>query len=126
MKKNFVALGIIVLVFVMLMTGCATISTTETKCQATVVACKKGNFVKNNTYTVLASKALMDKDFSKYALYNGLAQSTGWYEYEVTFDVEGEEVVLTLRNEYEVGETTTITRVDTFTDGELTGTRYYK
>lgn len=126
MKKNIVTLGIIVLLFVFVATGCAVAEVKETKCEATVVECVEGNFIKNPTYTSLATAALLKKDYSKAALYNNLAQSTGWYEYEVTVNVEGKEIVLDLRNEYEVGETITITRVDTYVDGELTETTYYK
>lgn len=124
--KKFIALGLIVLLFVFVATGCAVAEVKETKCEAIVVDCIKGNFIKNPTYTSLATAALMKKDFSKAALYNNLAQSTGWYEYEVTVSAEGNEIVLNLRNEYKVGETITITRVDTYVDGMLTETTYYK
>lgn len=126
MKKNFIALGLIVLLFVFVATGCAVAEVKESVCEAVVVDCNEGNFIENPTYTSLAAAAFMKKDLSKAVLYNNLAQSTGWYEYKVTVSVEGNEIVLNLRSEYEVGETITITRVDTYVDGKLAETTYYK
>ena len=74
--RKYIAI-ILSVVLVCMLTGCTEYTFEEKEIICTVKSCDEGTFVPNLAYKGLASSALMNKDITKFAMYENLARSTG-------------------------------------------------
>lgn len=122
--RKYIAI-ILSIVLVCMLTGCAEYTFEEKEIICTVKSCDEGTFVPNLAYKGLASSALMNKDITKFAMYENLARSTGKYEYKVTvITSEGTEYVVTRNEAYEAGAEIVVKQICSYCDGELIETEY--
>lgn len=123
MKKH-VTLGIIAILFVLMLTGCSTYSYEETSIQTTVVQCGEGTFKPDPYYSQKALEAQMNLDLNAYSLNLTMANTLGSYEYPITVSLGEINFTVVRSEQYEVGQTITITEVKTFKDSELIKIEY--
>lgn len=122
--RKYIAI-ILSVVLVCMLTGCAEYTFEEKEIICTVKSCDEGTFVPNAAYKALAASALVNKDITKYAMYENLAQSTGKYEYKVTIITsEGTEYVVIRNEAYEAGAEIVVKQRCSYCDGELIEIEY--
>ena len=122
--KNFFALGTLTILFVLVLTGCSTISYERSEIQSTVIECEKGTFHPNSYYQTKANTCLAEKNIVFWQMYNDLAEEHGSYDYNVTVNIDGTNYVVIRFEEYEIGEQIVIEKVDTYKDSQLEKTEY--
>ena len=106
------------------LTGCEQYETKETVIDTAVVACEKGAFRPDQYYTTMANTALARNDFNKYTYYRNLANAMGKYEYHITVQIDGETITFDRYEEYEVGATISVKKIEHYTDGKLEKVEY--
>ena len=124
--KNYRTLGIIISVLlVFILTGCGeNYSYEETKIQANVIQCEEGTFHPDTSYQSIANMYRTQDNLSMWSLYEGLANANGKYDYNVLVDIEGNSYIVVRSEQYEVGQTITITKLETYKDSELVKIEY--
>ena len=123
MKRNMVLVVILVCI-VSVLAGCANYEFKTSEVQAEVVKCEKSVLVPDQYYQTRAYAAMAKKDYTKWALYNSLAQSNGTQQYNVTVIIEGTEYTVSRDFSCEIGDMITVVRNDSYVNGELTTTEY--
>ena len=122
--KKLLTLGTLTILFVLVLTGCSTISYEQTEIETTVVECIEGVFHPNSYYQTKANLCLAEKNLSSWQMYNNLAEEYGNYDYNVTVNIDGINYVVIRFEKYEVGDKIVITQVNTFQDSQLIKTEY--
>lgn len=123
MNKYFI--GIVTMLVIFIFSGCSLFyEYEETEFEATVLECEKGKHISNSYYDYNANNSLMNNDFSGYHSNKYLAEATGDYEYKITVCIDGENYTVTRYKPYEIGDTITITKVDTYLDQEFVTCEY--
>lgn len=124
MKKN-ATLGILVILFVFMLTGCGEkYSYKETEIQATVIQCEQGTFHPDSYYYSLANMYLSQKDYGMWNMYLTLANSNGKYDYNVIISINESNFTVVRSELYVVGQTITVTEVKTYNSNELVKIEY--
>jgi len=122
--KKFFALGMLIFLFVFVLTGCGNYSYKETKIETTVIQCEKGNYNKNAAYNATANMYVAQGKHAQAAMYKALANANGYYNYNITVNIEGKKYIIVRLEQYEVNECIVITKVDTYKDSQLVKTEY--
>ena len=123
MKRNMV-LSFILVCIISMLSGCSNYEFKTSEVQAEVVKCEKSVFIPNQQYQTLAYAAMAKKDYTKWAMYNSLAQANGVQQYSVTVVIEGTEYIVSRDFSCEIDDMVTITRIDSYSNGEFITTEY--
>ena len=123
MKRNM-GLGLILVCIISMLSGCANYEFKTSEVKAEVVKCEKSVFIPNQQYQTLAYAGMAKKDYTKWAMYNSLAQANGVQHYSVIVVIEGTEHTVSRDFSCDIGDMITVTRNDSYLNGELTTTEY--
>ncbi len=114
MKKIILML----IVMMLLLTGCSKNTAKSVVLDATVVSCEEGNYHRNASYSSIANMYLVNGNYAQYNIYSALANATGYYDYNITFSI-GDEYQIVVRNEkYEVGSTIYVEKIYIYNESD--------
>lgn len=125
MRKR-ATVGILVILFVFMLTGCGEqYSYEQTELEAVVTQCEEGTYHPDASYMALANAYLAQKRYGLWSMYMSLANDNGTYDYNVTVEIDGNLYTVVREEQYEVGQYITITRVCTYNaDSQLVDMQY--
>lgn len=113
MKKTF-CMFLVAMLFALTLTGCSKNTTEEVVLEATVMSCEMGTFHEDSSFSGVATMHLVNGDLLNYTIYSTLADATGYYDYNITVDIDGEYQTITRDNTYEVGSKIYVTKTMTY------------
>lgn len=124
--KKYVALGIVAILFVFMLTGCGEkYSYEKTEFEATVIQCEKGAFHPNASYLASANAYLAQENYGLWSMYLNLANANGTYDYNVTINIDENNYIVIREEQYEIGQSIIITKINTYDmDSQLVNTEY--
>lgn len=117
MKKTLCII-FVAMMFVLSLTGCSNNTTEEVVLEATVKSCEKGTFHEDSSYSGVATMHLVNGDLLNYSIYSTLADATGYYDYNITVEIEGEYQIIVRDTSYEVGSKIYVTKVMTYNESK--------
>lgn len=124
--KKYVTLGIVAILFVFMLTGCGEkYSYEETEFETIVIQCEKGAFHPNASYLATANMYLAQGNYGLWSMYTSLANTNGTYDYNVTINIDGNNYTVIREDQYEIGQSITIIKINTYDmDSQLINTEY--
>lgn len=123
--KKYAALGTIYISLIFMLTSCVEkYSYEKNEFEATVVKCEKGEFHPNDTYLATANMYQVQKNYQMWSVYSNLANINGTYEYIVTINIDDNNYTVIREEQYNSGETISVTKINTYDDTQLINTEY--
>ena len=122
MKRTIFA--IIISFFCMFITACAEYSKQENIFEASVTNCKQGSFHPDDEYLALANSYLAQGNMVMWNNYMALANTNGYYEYNITFMQDNVDYIVSRNKPYDIGQIITITEIKTYKGNKLLKTEY--
>lgn len=123
--RKYVTLGIFVILFVFILTGCEENSYKETEIQTAVIQCEEGTYHPNASYEAIARMYFSQGKYAMSNVYKNLAKANGKYDYDIAISIEGKKYTVVRSEQYEVGQTISVTKVETYDkDSKLIKTEY--
>ena len=124
--KKYAALGTIYILFIFMLTSCCgeKYAYEKTEFEATVVKCEKGEFHPNAEYLATANMYQAQQNYSMWTMYSNLANINGTYDYIVTINIDDNNYTVIREEQYNCGETITITKINTYDGKKMINTEY--
>lgn len=123
MRKTIVAILVITSIILGL-TACTNYTYERKELETTVISCEQGSFILASEYVSIANMYLAQKKTAMYSMYMSLARTNGHYNYNITISVDGENYIVVRSEEYNPGDTITVTARYGYADGELVNIEY--
>ena len=115
---------IIISFFCMFIAACEKCSKQESIFEASVTNCRQGIFHPDDEYLALANSYLAQGNMVMWNNYMALANTNGYYDYNITFSVNGIDHTIIRTEPYTVGENIVLTEIKTYKGNELLKTEY--
>lgn len=117
MKKTLCII-FVTMIFVLCLTGCSNNTTEETVLEATVMSCEKGTFHEDSSFSGIANMHLVNGDLLNYTMYSTLADTNGYYDYDITVEVEGKYKIIVRDTPYEIGSKIYVEKIMTYNESK--------
>ena len=124
--KKYVTLGIVAILFVFMLTGCGEkYSYEKTEFETIVIQCEKGEFHPDESYLTTADIYLAHGNYTLWSMYTDWANANGTYDYNVTINIDENNYTVIREDQYEIGQSITIIKINTYNmDSQLINTEY--
>lgn len=124
MQKNVICIIILLVLAANLLVGCTIATVEEKEITVTVAECVEGEFHPEPNYQAMAIAAMKKKSITLYNYYTKLANENGYYDYVISFQIDGTTYSVTRLEQCSAGEEISVTQVITRDGDTILKTEY--
>jgi len=82
------------------------------------MSCEKGTFHEDSSFSGIANMHLVNGDLLNYTMYSTLADTNGYYDYDITVEVEGKYKIIVRDTPYEIGSKIYVEKIMTYNESK--------